>query len=109
MRLKRFIHWEHRIDEQQHVILAIDYGNQYQDRLTLDQRHIQALDRNQPLSHTYDTKGCRFVGVADYTVSTPRPELGNISLLEYPSLITLGKAKFENLIQLGSRISLAQK
>jgi hypothetical protein len=80
---QRFIKWNHRLDDQQHIILAIDYGNDYQDRLTIHDRGIPSVELGRSLAHTYDAKNCRFAGIADYTVAEPRSELGNISLLEY--------------------------
>lgn len=80
---QRFIKWNLRIDEQQHIILAIDYGNDYHDRATIHDRGVLSIEPGTPLVHTYDAKSCRFSRMADYTVSEPRSELGNISLLEY--------------------------
>lgn len=80
---QRYLRWNLRIDEQKYVFLSIDYSNEYHDRLNLYDRGTEFIAFDQPLVHIYDSKACRFVSLADFTVSTPLTALGNISLLEY--------------------------
>jgi hypothetical protein len=80
---QRFLTWNLRIDSNNYVFLVIDYGNEYHSSFTLDQRDLSSLLPDQPLVHTYDGKTCRYVRLAEFTVSEPIRDLGNISLLEY--------------------------
>lgn len=80
---QRYLRWDLRLDEQKYVFLSLDYSNEYHDRLNLQDRGLDSIPFDQPLVQTYDSKTCRFVGLADFTVSTPLESLGNISLLEY--------------------------
>lgn len=81
--VQRYLRWDLRLDEQKYVFLSIDYSNEYHDRLNLQDRGLDSIPFNQALVQTYDSKTCRFVGLADFTVATPLESLGNISLLEY--------------------------
>jgi len=80
---QRFIKWQLRVDADLHIIVGIDYGTAFQDSQTLAQQGLENLYLGQGLVHVYDGKGCRYVEIADYSVADKRPELGNISLLDY--------------------------
>ena len=83
--IQPYLRWDIRIDFDNTILLNLDYGNKYTSLCTIDKIDISSLSPEQFLVHSYDAGSCRYVGVADYNVSTPQPELGNISLLEYHS------------------------
>lgn len=80
---QRVLNWNLRIDKNNYVFLPLDYSNEYHSRFTLEQRDLSSLSPEQGLVHAYDGKNCRYVGLAGFTVSSIRSELGNISLLDY--------------------------
>ncbi len=80
---QRFIRWSLRLDEANHIILAIDYGNQYQDCLTLGERNLDTIQPGQSLIDIYDHAHCRFAGITNFLISDKLASLGNKSLLDY--------------------------
>jgi len=80
---QRVLNWNLRIDDNNNVFLLLDYSNQYHSRFTLEQRDLSSLSPDQPLVHIYDGKTCRYVGLAGFTVSRIKTELGNKRLLDF--------------------------
>lgn len=80
---QRVLNWNLRIDRNNYVFLPLDYSNEYHSLFTLEQRDLLSLSPEQGLVHTYDGKNCRYVGLAGFTVSSIRSELGNKSLLDF--------------------------
>lgn len=80
---RRYLKWDVRIDQEKHILLSLDYSNEYSDRLNVDERGVETISLNQPLAHIYDSGACRFVSISDFTVAESLESLGNISLLEY--------------------------
>jgi len=75
---QRYLRWHLRLDEQQYVLLSLDYSNEYHDRLNLQERGVEFIPFDQQLVQTYDSKACRFVRLADFTISTPLASLGKL-------------------------------
>lgn len=80
---QRYLTFDFLIDQAQHLVLVLDFANEYHSRLTIDQLGFNTLSIGQRLIHTYDGKSCEFIGIGEGTINTPIAELGNKSLIEY--------------------------
>ncbi len=70
-------------DEQNHLILILDFASEYHSRLTIDQIGLSNLEVGQKMVHKYDGRVCNFIGIADETISAKIAGIGNNSLIEY--------------------------
>lgn len=71
-------------DWNQHLVLVLDFGNEYRDQLTIDQRGLDSLQPGDRLIQGYDNKICEFVRIdEEKTISTPLYDLGNQSVIDY--------------------------
>lgn len=80
---QRYLNFNFAIDDQNHLILALDFANEYQSHQTLDQIGLEQLKKGDRLLHTYDGKSCEFVSISTNKINTILPELGNKSLIQY--------------------------
>jgi len=83
--VQRYLKFAFSRDRDGDLVLCIDYANEYRslqtlDRLDLDRRPLKP---GQRLTQTTDRRGCFWVDWADATATTPLPELGGLSLLDY--------------------------
>jgi len=81
--VQRYLMFDFLRDRNNHLILVIDFANEYRSRETIDQLGRKQLTQGDRLIHTYDGKSCQFVEVGETTIATPLVELGNRSVLQY--------------------------
>lgn len=70
-------------DQNQYLVLILDFASEYHSRLTIDQIGLSNLEIGQKMVHIYDGKICDFIGIAEETIDTKIVDIGNNSLLEY--------------------------
>ncbi|MBC6472634.1 MAG: hypothetical protein GDA48_07355 [Hormoscilla sp. GM102CHS1] len=71
-------------DWNQHLVLVLDFANEYHSQLTIDRLGLDSLDPGDRLLHKYDDKVCEFVRIdKEKTISTPFSALGNKSVIDY--------------------------
>ncbi len=71
-------------EENQHLVLVLDFANEYHSQLTIDQLGLDSLDPGDRLLHKYDDKVCEFVRIdKEKNISTILSALGNKSVLDY--------------------------
>jgi len=81
--VRRYLTFDFQCDRDQHLILVLDFANEYRSLQTIDQLGLRNLKHKHRLIQRYDGKGCEWVGVAPVAIGQPLPELGNQSLIEY--------------------------
>lgn len=89
---QRYLTFDFFVDDQSHLVLALDFGSEFYSLNTLDQMSLEDLTPGQRLVQIYDNKSCDFVSISDATISDRLTELGNNSVLEYHQ----GKGNFPN-------------
>lgn len=70
-------------DQNQHLVLILDFASEYHSRLTIDQIGLSNLETGQKMVHVYDGRVCDFIGIAEETIDTKIADIGNNSLLEF--------------------------
>ncbi|MBC6417662.1 MAG: hypothetical protein GDA44_02140 [Prochloron sp. SP5CPC1] len=80
---QRYLTFDFLRDKNQHLVLTIDFGNEYRSRQTIYELGTEKLREGERLIHTYDGKSCEFIQVGEDTIDTRLVELGNKSVLQY--------------------------
>ena len=80
---QRYLTFNFDIDCHNHLIISLDFANEYHSYETLDQMGLNTLQIGDRLLNSYDGKSCEFLEVGTETISTPLNELGRKSLIEY--------------------------
>jgi hypothetical protein len=78
-----YLTFDFNLDHEGHLILVIDFANEYRSTVTLQELDLNNLKPKQRLRQTYDGRGCEWVGLATVTIGESLPELGNLSLWDY--------------------------
>ncbi|MGK7900971.1 MAG: Piwi domain-containing protein [Hormoscilla sp.] len=82
MESQRYLKFDFIRDENQHLVLVLDFANEYHSQLTIDE--LKTLKPGDRLIHSYDDKVCEFVRIdEEKTISTPLSALGNKSIIDY--------------------------
>lgn len=82
MECQRYLKFDFIRDWNQHLVLVLDFGNEYHSQLTIDER--KSLKPGDRLIHSYDGNVCEFVRIdEEKTISTPLSALGNKSVIDY--------------------------
>ena len=80
---RRYLTFNFLQDESQHLILLLDFANEYRSSSTLDRFDLKELKVGEKLIDTYQGRSCEFLGVGEETIGTSFPKIGNKSLIEY--------------------------
>jgi len=80
---QRYLTFHFDIDCHNHLIISLDFANEYHSYETLDKIGLDTLQIGDRLLNSYDGKSCEFLEVGTETISTPLNELGRKSLVEY--------------------------
>lgn len=81
--VKRYLSFDFSRDSEEYLILSLNFSNDYQSLLTIDQLGYADFPLERRLIHAYDGKSCEWAGIASVTIGEPLAILGNISLIEY--------------------------
>jgi hypothetical protein len=87
--VRRYLKFDFVLDESANdddrLVLCLDYANEYRSLQTLNQLDPQRhpLKPKQRLTQIYNGKGCEWVGWASVSVGEPLQKLGGVSLLDY--------------------------
>ncbi|MBC6420360.1 MAG: hypothetical protein GDA43_17255 [Hormoscilla sp. SP5CHS1] len=81
MESQRYLKFDFIRDWNQHLVLVLDFANEYRSQLTIDE--LKSLKPGDRLIHSYDGKVCEFVRDEEKTISTPLSALGNKSVIDY--------------------------
>ncbi len=81
--VKSYLTFDFSRDSEGYLILSLNFGNDYQSLVSIDQLDYANFPPGQRLIHTYDGKSCEWVGGAPVSIGEPIADLGNISLIEY--------------------------
>ncbi len=80
---QRYLTFDLLQDHNQHLVLTIDFGNEYRSRQTIYELGTEKLREGEKLIHSYDGKSCEFIQVGEDTIDTRLGKLGNKSVLQY--------------------------
>lgn len=80
---QRYLTYDFVRDRPGHIVLVLDFGNEYRAQDTLATLDWPNLPAGQRLIHQYDGRLCTWLGVAPVTAGEPCASLGNRSVIAY--------------------------
>ncbi|NES85973.1 MAG: hypothetical protein F6K10_33875 [Moorea sp. SIO2B7] len=80
---QRYLTFDFICNQDQYLVLIIDFASEYYSHLTLDEFGLDKIHTDDKIIHNYDGKACYFICVGEENISTPLVELGNNSVIQY--------------------------